>query len=129
MYAIEVSMEFCAAHQLRLADGSLEPLHGHNWRVEVRVVSKKLDAIETVMDFHQLESLLRQIVAPWQNKHLNDFSPFNHKFNPTAERVAQNIAELLIPLIPTAVSLEFVRISEAPGCFAIYFPDRKAVSP
>ena len=46
---------FSAAHQLRLYDGSLEPLHGHNWQVKVTVVAAKLDSIGVVMDFHELE--------------------------------------------------------------------------
>ena len=35
---------FSAAHQLRLYDGSLEPLHGHNWRVKVTVSAAEVEA-------------------------------------------------------------------------------------
>ena len=36
-FDIRTVRTFAAAHQLRLAGGSLEPLHGHNWRVAVTV--------------------------------------------------------------------------------------------
>ena len=53
-FEITVVREFAAAHQIRLLDGSLEPLHGHNWRLSVTVAADKLDGIGTVMDFHHL---------------------------------------------------------------------------
>ena len=33
MYSIAVHREFCAAHALTMG-GQVEPLHGHNWKVE-----------------------------------------------------------------------------------------------
>ena len=29
------------------------------------------------MDFHELERLVAQIVAPWHNRHLNEVAPFS----------------------------------------------------
>ena len=57
-FEITARREFSAAHQLRLYDGSLEPLHGHNWACVVTVSADKLDAIGVVMDFHELERLV-----------------------------------------------------------------------
>jgi hypothetical protein len=34
-FQISTTREFAAAHALRVYDGSLEPVHGHNWRVRV----------------------------------------------------------------------------------------------
>lgn len=123
MFAIDVSTEFCASHQLRLPQGGLEPLHGHNWRVEVRVGASELDALETVMDFHKLQEAVNSVVAEWNNRHLNDIVPFNLTCNPSAERVAERIAELLRGRLPTGVRLMRVRISEAPSCRAMYMPE------
>lgn len=123
MYAIEVTTEFCAAHQLRLADGGVEPLHGHNWRVTVRVESRNLDALETVMDFHALQSMLEKIVRPWANGNLNDLPPFDRQWNPSAERIAEYIGQELAKQIAGTVRLGEVRITEAPGCEAIYWPE------
>src|SRR5205823_3505423 len=67
-FAITVRREFSAAHQLRLYDGSMEPLHGHNWRVKVVVQSEGLDGIGVVMDFHEVERMVDAIVGPWHNR-------------------------------------------------------------
>jgi 6-pyruvoyltetrahydropterin/6-carboxytetrahydropterin synthase len=120
MYTIEVHAEFFASHQLRLQHGALEPLHDHQWYITASVESEILDALETVMDFHQLEQSLKSIIAPWNNHHLNDVPPFDHAVNPSAERVAQRIAELLGPEIPAPARLRSVAITEAPGCVAIF---------
>lgn len=123
MYAIEVTREFCAAHQLRLADGGVEPLHGHNWHVTVRVESTNLDALETVMDFHALQAIVDQIVGPWVNRNLNNFPPFDRQWNPSAERVAEFIGRELAKQMSAMVRLAEVRITEAPGCVAIFRPE------
>ncbi len=123
MFIIEVQGEFYAAHQLRLPDGSTEPLHSHHWKVSVCVKSSELDALETVMDFHQLEQILKRICNAWDNRNLNDIAPFDKAINPSAERVAQRIAELLIPEVPAPAKLQSVSITEAPNCVAIYHPE------
>ena len=123
MFAIEVHATFCATHQLRLPGGTSEPLHGHDWHVTARVISPQLDALETVMDFHDLELSLRKICALWNHRHLNDISPFDRTINPSAERVAQRLAQLLAPEIPPPGKLYSISITEAPGCAAIYMLD------
>src|SRR3569623_3550782 len=76
-FSTSTTREFAAAHALRLYDGALEPLLGHNWRVEVTVRAERLDAIGVVMDFHELERLVDAVVVPWHNRHLNEVPPFN----------------------------------------------------
>ena len=45
MYQIQIEKNFSASHAIALPDGSLEPLHGHNWPVVVTVQSQELDEI------------------------------------------------------------------------------------
>ena len=123
MFAIEVHATFCATHQLRLPGDKLEPQHGHDWCVTARVASQQLDTLETVMDFHVLERMLKEICDCWHYRHLNDIAPFDRTINPSAERVAQRIAELLAPQIPPPAKLLSVALTEAPGCVAIYMPE------
>src|SRR3954463_2724750 len=94
-FAITTTHHFSAAHQLRLYDGSLEPLHGHNWRVKVTVSAGKLHAIGGGMAFHELERLVDVIVAPMHNRHLNEVEPFVSELNPTAENVALHVGRAL----------------------------------
>lgn len=122
-YDITIAKIFAASHAIRLPDGSLEPIHGHNWPVEVTVTAKKLDEIECVMDFHVLEKSVDALMAQLHNKHVNDVGPFvGTKVNPTAERIAWWIGAQVAKTLPRGVKLVSVRIGEAPGCFATYRP-------
>jgi 6-pyruvoyltetrahydropterin/6-carboxytetrahydropterin synthase len=118
-YELTTTRHFAAAHQLRLYDGSLEPLHGHNWRVEVCVEAGQLDAIGVVMDFHDLERRVDEVVQPMHNRHLNDLEAFA-QLNPSTEHVALHIARALA--LPPAVRLLWVQVWETPENSARYRP-------
>jgi 6-pyruvoyltetrahydropterin/6-carboxytetrahydropterin synthase len=125
MFEITVQRVFSAAHAIRLYDGSLEPVHGHNWPVEVTVAAAQLDAIEVVMDFHLLETLIDGLMQQVHNRSLNDVPPFGNvagTMNPTAERVAWWIGTEVAKGLPANVKLISVKVGEAPGCFATYRP-------
>lgn len=123
MYEVTITKVLCAAHAIRLPDGSLEPLHGHNWKIRVTVAAQALNAIEVVMDFHELEQIVENIVSRANNRNLNDLEPFSQgQCNPTAERVAWWIGSEVATKLPKAVSLISASVSEAPGCKATYKP-------
>jgi 6-pyruvoyltetrahydropterin/6-carboxytetrahydropterin synthase len=120
-FEISTTREFSAAHALRLYDGSLEPLHGHNWRVRVTVSSAALDAIGVVMDFHELERLVDGIVGPLHNSNLNEVSPFAHGgLNPSAENVALHVGRSLGGKLPARVRLVRVEVWETAVNLAVY---------
>jgi 6-pyruvoyltetrahydropterin/6-carboxytetrahydropterin synthase len=118
-FDITSTREFAAAHQLRLYDGSLEPLHGHNWRVTVTVAADQLDSIGVVMDFHELDRMLDEIVSPWHNRHLNEIEPFT-RVNPSTENVALQVGREL--KLPPNVRLVSVRVWETSTNSAAYRP-------
>ncbi|MEO6436659.1 MAG: 6-carboxytetrahydropterin synthase [Tepidisphaeraceae bacterium] len=119
-FEITAMREFAAAHQLRLYDGSLEPLHGHNWKVCVTARADKLDSIGVVMDFHELERLLDAIVQPLHNRHLNEVEPFRSSLNPSTENVALHIGRSL--KLPGEVGLVSVQVWETEANSATYTP-------
>lgn len=115
---ISTTRSFSAAHQLVLYDGSLEPLHGHNWQVRVTVSAKKLDKIGVVMDFHDLEARLDALIGPLHNNHLNQAEPFQ-KRNPSAENIALYFAENL--KLPKKIALVSVEVWETATNSAVWF--------
>lgn len=119
-FEISTTRRFSAAHQLRLYDGSLEPVHGHNWAVRVTVSADRLDGIGVVMDFHELERLVDRVVVPWHNGHLNEAAAFADR-NPSAENVAVAVAEGLSSL-PEGVRLRAVEVWETDDNRAVYRP-------
>ncbi|MDQ7012287.1 MAG: 6-carboxytetrahydropterin synthase [Planctomycetota bacterium] len=123
MYELTVHAEFCAAHAITIA-GTLEPTHGHNWRVTLTLWGTTLDADGLLCDFHAVEAALAAVTAPFQNADLNTTPPFD-RVNPTAEHVARHIAEAtqraLANVLPAGTRVASCRVTEAPGCAATYF--------
>lgn len=120
MFELSIEARFSAAHAIRIG-GCVEPLHGHDWQVTVTVSGASLDGDGLLCDFHVVEESLKSITGRFHNRNLNDTSPFD-SINPTAERVAQHIADALAPMLPAHTRLVSVRLTEAPGCAATYRP-------
>lgn len=126
-FQLEVTDTFSAAHAITIA-GEREPVHGHDWRVTVIVERDELDADGLVADFHALQGALADVLRPFRNRTLNDAPPFRADLpradavNPTAERVAEHIANEVASNLPAPVRLHSVRVTEAVGCAAIWRP-------
>ena len=118
-FEVRITREFCASHQVRMYDGRLEALHGHNWRVVVAVGREQLDEVGFVVDFHDLERQLDAVIGLMNNAHLNE-CPAMCRLNPSAENVAYAIGQALN--LPDPVRLVSVSVTEAPRCEAIYRP-------
>ena len=119
MYELRIERSFLASHGLRLYDGSREPLHAHDWRVEVEVQAQELDSIELAIDFHELERIVGAALDALRGANLNEHPAFL-AVNPSAERVAQHIFEVVAERLPPRVTLSAVTVTEALGCRASY---------
>jgi len=117
LYTVIVETSFKASHQLTLANGSKEPLHEHEWKIAVRVASKKLNKIGLVIDFHRLKCLLESAVSDIDGCQLENIE-FFHKNNSSAENVAKYIYEKLEAMLPKSVQLKDITATEEAGCLA-----------
>ena len=123
VYEITVEATFSASHQLRGYKVEIEPLHGHNFRVEVTVAARELDEVGLVMDFLKLDEMLKEILAPYDHRHLNDLPPFD-RLNPSTENMARFFFEgLEEKLERPRLELRRVRVWEAPTYRASYSKD------
>jgi len=94
MYELMVETCFSSAHQLRGYKGVCEKLHGHNWKVQVHVVSERLNEIDMAIDFHELKEFVAEVIAPLDHGLLNELFPFTEK-NPSSENIAKWIFDSL----------------------------------
>ena len=94
MYEIVVYTYFSAAHNLRGYRGKCEELHGHNWKVSVKVGAEKLDQLGMVIDFKELKKTLNKVIQKLDHKYLNDVPPFD-SINPSSENIAYYIFQEL----------------------------------
>jgi len=114
MYKISVESHFDAAHALRGYKGKCEALHGHRFRVVVKVSALKLDDIGLAYDFVELKAKLKAILERFDHTTLNNIPPFD-KINPSSENIASAIYnELKTALKAAPVELNAVEVWESP---------------
>jgi len=90
MYEITILSHFSGAHRLRYLHGKCEELHGHNWKVEVSVVSDRLNQEGVVIDFNILKQKLEKVLKLLDHTYLNDL-PFFSRKEPSSENIAKYI--------------------------------------
>jgi 6-pyruvoyltetrahydropterin/6-carboxytetrahydropterin synthase len=119
MFTVIVETGFSAIHSVVLPDGTLEPPHGHDWRVRAHFAAEALNEFGMVVDFEEAKKALSQVAAQLEQTNLNE-NPEIPGPCPTAEVVARHIFEQIrrqgLP------SLKKVEVTEAPGCVAAYEP-------
>ncbi len=124
MFDLTIEARISAAHAIVIG-GRREAVHGHDWHITVTISGPTLDAEGLLCDFHAAEGALREVIAPFQNRNFNEVPPFD-RANPTAENIARYFAEQLggrlRPILSTGAALTALRITEAPGCAAVYRP-------
>ena len=82
MFELIVHRDFSAAHSLRGYKGNCERLHGHNWKVEIRLEAKELDALGMVMDFREVKKAANEVLSRLDHSYLNELPEFQSE-NPS----------------------------------------------
>ncbi len=111
---ISKDVVFSGAHAVAFTHGGSERRHGHNWRLRVTVSATELDTAGMVMDFSQLKTEVKAILAPFEFRDLNETPPFD-RLNPTAEQIASLVFEQLQARVgDERLSVERVEVWETP---------------
>lgn len=122
MHYLQVEGDFAAAHQLREYKGKCENLHGHNWRVRLRVRGNRLDPLGMLMDFGDLKAKLKACLEELDHSFLNCSPPFD-TVNPTSENLASHIFRRIGGMLPEGVKPDSVIVWESEKCAAEYRED------
>ena len=111
---------FCATHRLAEDGRPIEPVHGHDWRVEAVAAGETLDRIGVVLDFEHLKKVLGEVASRFHYRDFNEHAAFAGQ-SPSAEAVARYFfKEVRNGLGEEGRLLRRVRVWEAPGCSATY---------
>jgi len=121
-YELLVHDHISAAHNLRRYKGKCERLHGHNWRVDLRLAGDGLDDKGMLLDFTHAKRILSEVLDDLDHVYLNDVPPFD-EINPSSENLARVIAERVAQRLPAGVRLTSVTTWESEGCAATYRPE------
>ena len=124
-------IDFCYGHRLLNYEGKCRHLHGHNGRVEVEVVSEHLDHRGMVVDFGDIN----QVIKTWIDAEL-DHKMLLHREDPLvavlhehrqpcylmdANPTAENIAKVIYDYAHAqGLQVAEVRVWETPNSFASY---------
>ncbi len=95
MFELKIVTRFAAAHQLKMVAQKCENLHGHNWKVEVRVAGKELNRAGVLVDFGELKKHVAQIMDTLDHRFLNEADFFSDDVPPSSENIAFYIARQL----------------------------------
>jgi len=94
LYEVKIITDFAAAHNLRNFRGKCENLHGHNWKVEVVLRGRGLDASGVLIDFGEVKRVTRDLLLELDHHYLNDI-PFFRSNNPSSENIARYLFQRL----------------------------------
>ncbi len=72
-------------------------LHGHSFRVEVHVAGPLHPALGWVMDYADIKTIVKPVIARLDHYYLNDIPGLD---NPTSEVIARWLWQQLKPLLP-----------------------------
>ena len=121
MFEITVYSHFSGAHRLRYLRGRCEELHGHNWKIEVSVVSSSMNQEGIVLDFGVLKQKVEKILKSLDHTYLNDL-PYFAEREPSSEIIAKFIFDKLkTELNRYPVKLKRVTAWESDTASATYF--------
>ncbi|MBU2591686.1 MAG: 6-carboxytetrahydropterin synthase QueD [Nitrospinota bacterium] len=120
-YTLTIKSSFSSAHQLKGYQGGCENLHGHNWAVEVSVISETLNDIGLAVDFRELKKIVKRVLKQYDHVVLNDHPDFREK-NPTAENIACAIYKKMgeESYGDNQVRVDKITVWETEGCSASY---------
>ena len=121
-FILSVKHEFSAARALRDYDGKCGNVHGHNYKVTVKIATHETDK-GYVLDFYEIKLYLAEILEKYDLSYLNELSPFD-KINPTTENIAKWLFEQLLDyVVEKQAFLKTVKVSEGDDFSATYSPN------
>ncbi|MEO8662731.1 MAG: 6-carboxytetrahydropterin synthase QueD [Bryobacteraceae bacterium] len=111
MFEVAVEKVFAAGHALRDYNGRCENIHGHNYRVRVLLEGDRLDGTGLLVDFLEVEAVMKTVIGRFDHMFLNEVAPFD-KLNPSAENMAQVFYEEISRGISASPRENDVRVSQ-----------------
>ena len=123
MYEVSVEQSFAAGHALRNYKGKCENVHGHNYKVQLRILGTELDQAGLLMDFGDIKRILREVIEILDHQFINDIEPFT-TVNPSAENMTKWFYDEVMRRMPEGAHLSIgeVIVWETDIQYAAYRP-------
>ena len=122
MYQLFVEEHFDAAHYLSDYHGKCERMHGHRFKVVIRVEGPAVGRDGMAYDFAEMKRFLREELAYLDHCCLNELDEFRTTV-PSSENIATWLYGRMQPRFSsTPVHLSAVEVWESPATGVVYAP-------
>lgn len=109
MYTVAVKRDFIAQHYLIGGDwGAENELHSHHYQIELQLEGQELDQHGYLVDILDIENILNNLVAHYQDQTLNDLPEFEG-LNPSIEHFSRILCESISAQIQ-AINIQGVTV-------------------
>lgn len=123
MYHLTILTDFAAAHNLINYQGDCENLHGHNWKIEVRVAARELNDAGLGIDFKILKRETKELLEGLDHKYLNDLPMFK-EISPSSEHISKYLFDELGKVLnDNNITVDSVTVWESDRACASYSAD------
>ncbi len=121
MYRLTIKTGFAAAHNLINYQGDCENLHGHNWKVEVTVTARELDAAGLAIDFKLLKKETNAVLDELDHKYVNQHA-FFRDISPSSENIACFLFHRMAERLNNGnITIEKIAVWESDNACAEYY--------
>ena len=72
MFEVAYETTFCSTHRLTRDGQPIEPIHGHDWRVEAVAAGRDLDGLGVVIDFERLKKAVGEVAGRFHYRDMNE---------------------------------------------------------
>ncbi len=120
MFELKIKTHFAAAHRLTMVGEKCENLHGHNWKIEARIIGEKLDEGGVLIDFGEIKKYIAEIMDQLDHKYLNEIDVFANQAA-SSENIALYIAtELQKKIVDPSIKVSSISAWESDNSCATY---------
>jgi 6-pyruvoyl-tetrahydropterin synthase len=120
--SLQVGTEaFFNARHYVLVDGQPGPVEMRSWRVEASLAGDQFDDNGALAGFDAVQLTVKQLLAGYNNKLLNNIQPFDH-LSPTLENVARILYhQVKASIADQPLRLNSLKVWATPTQYALYF--------
>jgi 6-pyruvoyltetrahydropterin/6-carboxytetrahydropterin synthase len=96
-FILHVKHQFAAARALRDYEGRCANTHGHNFKVQLNIITEEVKR-GYQLDYYEVKMYLSEVAEPFDHQFLNEIAPFD-SVNPTTENIAKYFYQQLVPYL------------------------------
>lgn len=122
-------VSFDASHRLLHYTGKCHNLHGHRWKVEIRITGMVNEQTNILVDYNEIKKVVNRYDHQIILNEADPMVPRIEEFHPVVTTPGDPTSELLAVLIRDAIEAEYagsgqdirvesIRVWESPTCYA-----------